>query len=661
MWRASIAASPPQGFDTPSTNFLKQLVLGILHVMPPQPPENDTGSLERAKRRLYEPGAAPESARPPFVEENGRSLPHAWFDRSLRQVSERGERHVRLASTFFIFAFLFFLVSLGVIGYFFYFGGNTVSVDKVAIDIQGPTTIAGGDTVPFSLTITNKNPVALENAIIEIEFPSGTRSADNILQAYPRYAENLGLLASGATVTRSIKAVIFGGAGQTLTLPVSFSYGTASSNAVFVKKSSYPLAISSTPLSVSVDTLSETVSGRPLTFTLTVRSNAAVPLGNVVLTGVFPFGFSVTSSSLPLNNSGFLLGTIAPGASKEVTLVGTLQGQDKEQRVFHFTVGTANTPSDQTPAIAYMTQEATVTITAPFINTAFALNGDTRTNMVIAPGSRQSVSVSYTNTLPTSVTNAAVAIAVSGSAVDYDSIETANGFYRSSDHTIVFSRDTDPSLATLAPGASGIGAFTFSTLPADALGAAPTVVFTISVSGTRIGQTNVPEEVASSATKIVRVATAVTLSAFSLHASGPLNNSGPIPPKADQATTYSIILNAQNRGNAVAGGAVTVSLPMYVSYTGLTGGSGSFSYDEASHTVSWNTGDLAQSASAQGAFQISFTPSTSQRGTAPALSGRAAFSGYDRFAGVQVSAEADPVTTETRGDPGYVSANAVVQ
>ncbi|MCR4275840.1 MAG: hypothetical protein NUV90_00420, partial [Candidatus Parcubacteria bacterium] len=71
--------------------------------------------------------------------------------------------------------------------------------------------------------------------------------------------------------------------------------------------------------------------------------------------------------------------------------------------------------------------------------------------------------------------------------------------------------------------------------------------------------------------------------------------------------------------------------------------------------------DLAQGGSAQGTFQVSLTPSTSQKGLAPALTGPVSFSGYDRFAGVQISATADPVTTETKGDPGYVSTNAVVQ
>lgn len=647
-YRASTVALKPPGFD-------------ILHLMPPRFPEDDTGSLEHARERLYEPSDT-SFGRQPLAHAGEKELPHAWKDGVSRTYTpHQGERHVRLAGIFFAVAFVFFLISLSIAGYFFYFGGNTVSVDKVGIAIQGPTTIAGGDTVPLSLTITNTNPVAIDNATIEIVFPNGTRSADNVLTAYPRYTENLGQLASGASVTRSIQAVVFGGAGQTLTLPISLSYGTVGSNAIFVKKSSYALTISSTPLSITADTISETVSGQPLTFNLTVRSNATVPLNNVVLSSIFPFGFSATSSSLPLNNSSFLLGTIAPGATKQVRLTGTLVGQDKEQRVFHFTVGTANTPTDQTPGVIYMTQDATVVLTAPFINTTLALNGDTSPNIVVTPGSRESVTISYANTLSTSITNAMVSIALSGSAVDYNSIQTTNGFYRSSDHTVVFSRDTDPSLASLAPGASGIGAFTFSTLPAGALAVAPTLTFTISVSGTRVGQTNVSENVRASATKTIKVVTTVGLTAFSLHSSGPLSNSGPIPPKADTATTYAIVLGTRNSGSAVAGGTASMTLPGYVSYTGLTSGAGSFSYNDASRTVTWSTGDLAQGANAQGVFQVSFTPSSSQKGSAPQLTGPVSFSGYDRFAGVQIASSADPVTIETKGDPGYISTNGIVQ
>lgn len=627
--------------------------------MPPIP-EDDRSFLERARERLYETQTsddAPEELHTP----DERQVPHYWADNALATAPRVGKRHVRLAGLFFMGATIFFLIALGVAAYSFYFGGYTVSSDKITIGIQGPTTIAGGDTVPLSLTITNQNPVAIDNATIEIDFPDGTRSATNVLQDFPRYTEDLGSLGSGETITRSIKAVVFGGEGASLDLPVSLSYGTTGSNAVFVKKSAFAIAISSTPLSVSVETLAETVSGKTLPFTFIIRSNATVPISNVVLAATLPFGFSVVSSSVPLTNSSFLLGTLAPGDTKSITLTGTLSGQDKEQRAFHFTIGTARTSGDSEVAIPYMTQDASVAITAPFLVTNLTLNGNPLASVVVAQGSQQNVTLSYANTLTTSVTNANVSIQISGNAVDYSSIRTTNGFYDSSTRTVIFNSDTDPSLASLSPGASGIGTFSFATLPAGSVTASPTITFATSVAGTRVGQTSVPEMVSNSATYTMKVQTAAAFSALALHSSGSITNTGPIPPRAEQTTSYTVQWTIQNRGNAVAGSSITATLPTYVSYTGVTTGMGSFSYNSTTRTVTWTPGDLAQNANAQGAFQVALKPSTTQKGSAPFLTNAASFSGYDRFAGVQVEVSADPVSTETRGDPGYVSAFANVQ
>lgn len=626
------------------------------------PPSDETLSmLERARRRLYAAGSAVTPGTVPLEHAGEHDIPGTWDDAALVANHSRGRRHVRYAGIFFAVAVVFFIVAVGIAGYLFYYGSNAVSVNNVSVQVQGPTTIAAGDTVPLSLSVTNRNSVAIHDATLTVAFPDGTRSADNLLTPYPRYSENLGTILSGQTITRSVKAVVFGGAGQALPVPINLTYTTGGSNAVFVKKTDYALSISSTPLSVSVDTRTETVSGKPLSLTLLVRSNASVPLDNVVLSSALPFGFSVASSSSPLVGGGFLLGTLAPGDKRTITLVGTLTGQDKEQRVFRFTVGTAKQANDPALAIPYMTQDASVTIAAPFLATALSINGASISQAVLSPGAQQSVSLSYTNTLATNITNATVSVTISGAAVNYNSIRTTSGFYRSSDHTIVFSRDTSPDLAVLAPGATGQGNFTFTTQPSDPSIRTPAVTFTISVAGTRVGQANVPEAVSASAQQTVNVASTVLLSAQSLHSSGPFSNSGPVPPVANTPTTYTIVWNATNEGSAVAGGTVSAILPSYVTFTGRTTGSGTVAYDNASRTVSWNAGDFSQGSVAQAEFQVSLTPSTSQVGSTPILLGQSAFSGYDRFANVQITSQADPVTTEVKGDPGYVPSDASVQ
>ncbi len=628
--------------------------------MPPQ--EEEVGALEQARKRLYDIEPMPKEQRHPLSGAGAHAAPPAWQD--IPEVAEAAappKKQRNAAGIFFGIAIGFFVLSAGVAAYLFYFGGNSVSPNKITMEIQGPTSIAGGEAIPLSLKLVNRNPVALENASIEIDFPPNARNASNTQEALPRYTEQIGSIASGATLTRSIKAVLFGGKGDVITLPILLSYSTANSKAVFEKKVSYPIEITATPLELQVDSLTETVSGKTIAFNVVVRSNAPTAIQNVVLKADVPLGFTLTSSSVPASNSSFLLGTIAPGSSRSVSIVGTLSGQEGEQKAFHFSIGTANSSTDTLPTVTYMSQTSTVAIQAPFIATTFTLNNDSSDNLVANAGARQNVSINYKNTLPSSVSNVRVEVAITGSAVDYDSITATRGFYRSVDHTIVYAPDTDSALSNLAPGASGVGAFNFAVLPAAKIVGNPTMTFTITVSGTRIGQSNVPESVTASLTRTAKVTSGVAVNASATYATGAFQNTGPIPPKANEATTYTVLWNVSNQGSAVADGMLTATLPNYVTYTGKTSGQGTITYDVASRTVTWKIGNLAQQERIDGSFQVSIVPSTSQRGSAPNLTSEPNFAGHDRFAGVAVSATGVAATTETKADPGYVSAKGNVQ
>ncbi len=623
--------------------------------------DDTLGSLEKMRQRLYAQGKASSGINRKLSRPGSSDVPHQWKGDAPR-AANAAHPHVRYALRFFLAALGFFVLAMGVAAYLFLSGGRSVSTNHVAVSTQGPTTIAGGDTVSLLVSIVNNNPVPLEDATLSLTFPAGSRSATDVTKALTHDTEDLGTIAPGAHVERTIKAVLFGGQGDTITIPIEVQFQTAGSNATFVKESSYALSVVATPLSVSIDTPSETTSGQPLSLVATVRSNATTPLSGVVLQADYPTGFSPTDTSPKPVGNVFPIGSLAPGETSQVRITGTLAGQDGEQRVFRFTVGTADT-TGAAVAVAYMNQQASVAIVRPFLATTLSVNNSTADQAVVSAGTPAHVSVSWQNTLDEPITNARIEVKLSGASLDAADVQAAGGVYRSADQTIVFNRDSDPSFASLAPGAHGNGSFTFTPkITSTGRSANPSLTMTVSVFGERLGQGDVPQTVTSSATKVLKIATALTLDAYALHATGPFTNTGPIPPQANKATTYAVMMAVHNTTSDVAGATVTTNLPDAVQFVGpVSPGDASIVYDKGAHTVTWTIGDMVPGASRTGAFQVSFTPSTSQHGVAPSLTGALTLTGFDRFAQANVSASANAVTTDLSREPGAVSDSGTVQ
>lgn len=614
------------------------------------PNEEELSSLERVQKRLYDP-KAPVAFHEPTLHPAPPSRPSGW--KHLDAVREESEQ-MSGPARFFIVALLFFLLTGGGAVVYLVWGGRAVSPDNVNIKIQGPTTIASGDTVPLLITIENHNPVPLRNASVTVDFPNGTKSAIDPTQPLSLDTESLGDIPAGGTSQRTVRAAIFGSEQQPITIPVSLSYNTDQSTSVFAKHEQYDFVITTSPIDLTVSALSEVSSGQTVTVTAQVKSNATTPLQNVAVAATYPFGFAPsTESPKPVGstNSLFSLGTLNPGDQRTITVTGVLTGQQNDDRVFTFTAGTQTASDSPTLATSYTSKEADIKLTSPFLATKLSVNQDTSNTPVVSAGQLVTVVVSWTNTLSTAISNAQIAVALSGSGLAPGSVHGGNGFYDSSHQTVIFSPSTNPGLANLAPGDTGQGTFTFSAISANG---SPEVDLNVSVSGNRISESNVPEAVTSTLTRVVKVGTNLGLSSKIVHTTGPFANSGPWPPTPNTPTTYTVLYTLTNSGNTVAGTKVSAVLPPYVTFTGATNpADGSIVYDATSRTVTWTIGDMPSGGSKSGAFQISFTPSTTQEGTNPVLLLPQQVSGTDRFTQRPISGTQPELTTQTPSDPGY--------
>lgn len=614
----------------------------------------EMSSLEQVRKRLYDPQALPAFA-PPELNERPVERSRGW--EHLKTVRKEAE-HIAGPARFFIVALGFFLITAAGAAFYLIYGGNSVSSNNVNVAIQGPTTIASGDTVPLLITIENRNPVAIQSATVAIDFPQGTKSADDATIDLSHYTESLGDIASGGKVERTVRAVVYGSEGQHVALPLKITYRTEKSTSVFVKNKQYDFTITSSPISLTIKTLSQVSAGQPVTVDVTVRSNASTPLENVGVLAEYPFGFQPNSvTPQPVSPSGtlFNIGTLQPGEEKHIVVKGVVSGENNDDRIFKFTGGTLANATASALATPYTTQTAAIKLTKPFLSTTLEVNQDTSVSPVVDAGAPVRVAVTWVNTLATPVTNAHISVRLSGSGFDPSSVVGGNGFYRSIDSTILFDPSTNPALATLQPGDTGQGTFTFRSKSAAALGSLrdPSITMQVSVAGQRLSETNVPETLTSTLSRTVKVGTNLALASSIVHTTGPFKNGGPWPPQANSETTYTVEYTLANTGNTVAGTMVTAALPSYVRYTGSATAGSSITYNDTTRTITWTAGDIPSGSSKSVAFQIGFTPSTEQQGSSPVLLFAQQVTGVDRFTQRQISGSMPALTTQLRGDPGY--------
>ena len=581
-------------------------------------------------------------------------------------------------------AILFFICAVGFFAYYFTFGGGALSASPSNIDIavSGPPEVQSGGITELQVVVTNRNTVPLELSSLVVNFPSGTRSAADLSTDEPTLEQDLGTIAPGASVQGEIPAVFSGVAGQEADVKLQLQYHLSGSNAIFTASSDYGLTFGSSPLSIAVDGNSQTVSGQPVQFTVNVASNATEPINGALLSITYPFGFKLTSASPPSSAPGlWALGNLNPGQSRAVTLQGVLTGSPGDQRTFQIVAGTGKTATSTTVATPLSSESYAMNITSSFLGLAISVNGASTTTTV-SPGESVSVTINYTNNLPTAIQDAVIVAKLSGAQINGSSVLSTNGFYRSSDGSMYWDQTTTNGLLSSIP-AGGSGSLKFSfTAPSSAMLASatnPTIVISLSAAGQRTDQSGVPQNLQAALSETIGITTDLEMAAQGLYYANPFSSTGPIPPKAGTETTYALVFTVTNTTNEIMDAKLTAALPPYVRWLGTySPPNENISVNPDDGTVTWNLGTIAPGVGVNGAparqaaIAIGFTPSTSQIGSQPPLLENITLTGVDASSSQPISQTVNNVTTNLSQisesssgmnlgtDPGFSASNATV-
>ncbi len=644
------------------------------------PPQENQNRIEDLKKSLYSRNAPDVRTRrklrfSPTENTVQTAWEHSPEDESVTPTKlnqEYKDHSMSFLTKFLIASIVFCVIAIGIGAYLFFNGSNLISADNIAIDVRGPVSIPGGAPVSFDITVANNNNVDLQGAYLAVDFPAGTTDADDRVSELKLIQEPLDTIPAGGSVTKTVRAIMFGQENLQRQIGMRVTYKVKGSTALFTKTSSYDVLINSSPVLLTVSSFDEITSGQELVMKVNLKSNSQDILKNVLLKATYPFGWVFKSSDIkPLaDNSTWKIGDIPPGGERTITIRGTVQGEDSESRVFRFVAGAQSAVDAKIIGTQYMTAEHALTIQKPFISLGIAVNNDDSAADYIGQfGQSQRMSVKWFNNLTTSVSNMVITAKLSGSAYDKNAVQPDQGYFNSATNEIVWNRQTNPEFGTIDAGESGQVTFTISPKDLSASGRPvvnPSVTVSASVAGSRTQGSSVPEKLSSVVERTTRIPSNIALTGRVVRSIGPFQNTGPIPPKVEQATTYTIVWTVDNTSSAVTGAQVTATLPAYVKWLGaVSPANESVTYDENSGLITWSIGNLGtyttdSSRRKEVYFQVSFQPGVNLANQSPTLLNQATLSAVDSFTGTQLQSKQDYLSTRFSTDPEYKEGQATV-
>ena len=589
---------------------------------------------------------------------------------------ELNKRYKNTSMSFFtkllIFSVIIFVLALGAGAYLLFNGSNIVSANNIDININAPVSIAGGEPISFDVQVFNKNNVKLETVDLAVDFPSGTADPMDTSKELKSFRELIPDIDPSGVGQKTVQAVLYGEENSKKEIKVTVEYRVKGSNAIFQKEKTFDILISSSPLSLTVSSFKEVNSGQEFELAITMTSNTKEPIKNLLLKAQYPFGFTYISSDTKTlgDTATWKIGDMPAGSKKTIKIKGKLEGQDDESRIFRFNTGAQSVRSDNVIGTQYISTIQEVAIKKPFVTIGVSLDGDSENQEYIGTFNNPiRVEVSYFNNLPTAIIDGEIHVKLTGNAFDKVSVNPEQGLYQSANNEIVWNQITTPSLREIPAGESGrIG---FSITPRDMSSAVklitnPSLGLSINVNGKRNSENNVPESITSAAQRNIKVSSNIALSGQVTRSNGPFQNTGPVPPKAEQQTTYTVIWTVDNTSSAVTNAEVKASLPAYVKWIGKTDPSTeNITYNSVDGTINWKIGSIGtytlnNSKRRQVAFQVGINPSVTQVGQAPALVNQAVLTAQDDFTNKVLNSSLSPLTTRFSTDPTFRDGDDII-
>lgn len=617
------------------------------------PEDNEKSALDSLEERLYDPKGKIENVSMHHVRDRKeKELPSSWGENT--PIIREADDHSGLSfgAKFLIGATILLMFVLAFTAWRVLSSRNVVSDKNIDMVLDVTPYIEGGEPTPLTVSLQNRNQVALEEATLTLMYKEGTGAQDE--QEKIQVKKDLGTVASGGLNKQDFQIRLFGSEAESRDITVKLEYLVKGSNAKFSKVAVTQVILKSPPITVKIDGPSLLSAGQLGTYTITAANTTGTTSEPSLLMLTLPTNFKVDSTSPSPSSRGMVwqIPALPAGGTSTIMLTGALSGNQGETATIKAILGSIGGSVNEV-GVVYSSNTFDIKLRTSPLTFVMQLDTERGGGESLRYGDKAVLSIRYKNGSQTPLTNTEITLRIAGDAALIKQITADRGYYDSANGTITWNKATMPELASVAPGTEGV--LTIN-IPIVTKGTnSPKLALTLTGKGTS-SETN---DVVATVSKTYVVQGSASVSASTHYKTSPFQNSGPIPPQANVETTYSVhlIVSAQN---ALQSARVSFLLPAYVTWRNVTTDPSKIAYDSKTRTVTWNIGALDAGKTTATDIGVSVRPSQVHVGTSPSITGGIVLDADETESKAHIRTTLSALTTYIAGEAWTVDPSLVV-
>lgn len=214
--------------------------------------------------------------------------------------------HPFLRAIFIILFIGALLAGAAWVGFFALSGGKKYADEHVSLVVSGPAGVTAGATTTYVIKYKNDQTTALQNAVLNIQYPEGFVyiSSEPAANNAGHTEWTIGNIAPYKQGEISVTGIMSGSINQKQSWRVLLGYQPENMNSKLQKTFIFDVAADSSPFSLAVTGPDKTIIGNEAKYIFIVKKESDTTIKQLQLKPAIPANFYITSSSPALNKDG---------------------------------------------------------------------------------------------------------------------------------------------------------------------------------------------------------------------------------------------------------------------------------------------------------------------------------------------------------------------